>query len=294
MCPKTRLLCELAHEIFSQKLTEDIATFVQASDYQYFWKRADEFIQSSYSHIHFGHYKAAARDRYLSALEAAKLSLTTRSGIPLERWGSALTVLLEKEFGNIYIEKMLAICLMEADFNWLNNLIFAKPMMDQAYDAGNVPLEQFTKRGTQAAHGVLCKVLFCDYVCVLHIVAGIPSVDLGNCYNAVSHPIASIALQAFKVPLLTVVLSLSVLQTMTFYLRTGYGMSKNGYMVVQRMIRPLVWGRATGWLPRASLLLALSWMSCTNVWVMPRFLLVPGPESSSFWPRLFTLMTRIC
>jgi hypothetical protein len=97
MCPKTRLLCELTHEIFSQKSTEDIATFVQTSDYQYFWKRANEFIQSSYSHIHFGHYKVAARDRYLSALEAAKHSLATRSGIPLERWGSALTVLLEKE-----------------------------------------------------------------------------------------------------------------------------------------------------------------------------------------------------
>jgi hypothetical protein len=118
---------------------------------------------------------------------------------------------------------------MEADFNWLNKLIFAKRMMDQAYDIRNVPLEQFAKRGTQAAYGVLCKVLFCDYVRSLHIVAGIPSVDLGNCYDAVSYPIASIALQAFCVPLLTVVLALSVLQTMAFYLRTGYGVSKNGY-----------------------------------------------------------------
>lgn len=59
--------------------------------------------------------------------------------------------------------------------------------------------------------------------------AGIPSVDLGNCYDAIAHLIASIALQAFQVPLATVVLSLSVLQTMTFYLRTGYVVSKTGY-----------------------------------------------------------------
>jgi hypothetical protein len=70
---------------------------------------------------------------------------------------------------------MRAICLLEADFNWLNKLVFAKRMMDQAYDAGNIPPEQFAKRGTQAAHGVLCKVLFCDYICALHIVAGIVS-----------------------------------------------------------------------------------------------------------------------
>ena len=62
----------------------------------------------------------------------------------------------------------------------------------------------------------LCKVLFCDYVRALHIIAGIPSVDLGNCYDAISHPIASIAMQALKVPVMTVVLALSVLQTMTF------------------------------------------------------------------------------
>ena len=59
---------------------------------------------------------------------------------------------------------MRAICLMEADFNWLNKLVISKRMMDQAYDSGNVPLEQFARIGTQAAHGVLCKVLFCDYV----------------------------------------------------------------------------------------------------------------------------------
>ena len=63
----------------------------------------------------------------------------------------------------------------------------------------------------------------------LHEMAGIPSVDLGNCYDAVAHPIASIALQAFQVPLATIVLSLSVLQTMTFFLRTGYGVSTVGY-----------------------------------------------------------------
>ena len=210
MDPHTRLLCEEAHKVFSAKSTEEISALVETGDFQYFWLHCNEFIQSSYSHIHFGHYKAIAHDKYLSALEAAKLSLSAQTGIPMERWGSALTVLLEKEFGNIYLEKMCAICLLEADFNWLNKLVFAKRMMDQAYDSGVVPVEQFACRGTQASSGVLCKVLFCDMIRALHEVAGIPSVDLGNCYVAVAHPIASIALQAFRVPLAMVVLSLSL------------------------------------------------------------------------------------
>jgi hypothetical protein len=229
MDPHLRMLFEEAHRVFSLKSTEEISNFVSTEDFQYFWSRADETIQSSYSHIHFGHYKAIARDKYLSALQAAKLSLAAKTGIPMERWGHSLTVLLEKEFGNIYIDKMRAICLMEADFNWLNKLVFAKRMMDQAYDAGIVPVEQFARRGVQSAHGALCKILFCDMMRALHLVAGLPSVDLGNCYDAVAHPIASIALQALKVPLMTVVLALSVMQTMTFYLRTGYGVSQQGY-----------------------------------------------------------------
>eukprot|EP00956_Cyclotella_meneghiniana_P010396 scaffold14401_cov58-Cyclotella_meneghiniana.AAC.19 len=69
----------------------------------------------------------------VSALEAAKLSLAASTGIPMERW---------EEFGNIYVEKMRAIYLLEADFNWLNKLIFAKRrMMHQAYDNGMVPVE---------------------------------------------------------------------------------------------------------------------------------------------------------
>eukprot|EP00956_Cyclotella_meneghiniana_P028224 scaffold65021_cov87-Cyclotella_meneghiniana.AAC.11 len=132
------------HACYARNSTpQEISNYVSSEDFQYFWQHADEFIQSSYSHIHFGHCKAIAHDRYLSSLEASKLSLAATTGIPMDRWGSALTVLLEKEFGNIYLEKMRAICLLEADFNWLNKLIFAERMMDQAYDNGLVPVEQF-------------------------------------------------------------------------------------------------------------------------------------------------------
>ena len=74
----------------------------------------------------------AARDRFLSALQAAKLTLTATTGILLARWGNGLTVLLEKVFGNIYIGKMRAICLLEANYNWLNRFVFAKRMMDRS------------------------------------------------------------------------------------------------------------------------------------------------------------------
>jgi hypothetical protein len=87
MDPHTRLLLEEAHRAFSLKSTEEISNFVSTEDFQYFWSHADEFVQSSYSNIHFGHYKAVSHNRYLSSLEAAKLSLAAKTGIPMDRCG---------------------------------------------------------------------------------------------------------------------------------------------------------------------------------------------------------------
>ena len=78
------------------------------------------------SGCHFGHYKAASHDRYITALQCAKLTLAATTGVPLARWGRGLMALLEKVFGNIYIDKMRAICLLKADYNWLNKYVFAK------------------------------------------------------------------------------------------------------------------------------------------------------------------------
>ncbi len=203
--------------------------FVTTTDFQHFWLHADKEIQLSESGIHFGHYKAAARDRFLSALQAAKLTLAATTGILLARWGNGLTVLLEKVFGNICIDKMQAICLLEADYNWLNKYVFAKRMMDRAFQEDIVPVEQFAKRGSQAAHGVVASSLFCDIARALHQTAAIECVDFANCYNAVAHPIASIVLQSFKVRKVMVAMMLSVLQTMKWYLKTAFGQSATAF-----------------------------------------------------------------
>jgi hypothetical protein len=40
--------------------------------------------------------------------------------------GHQAHVLLEKVAGNNFVHKLRAICLLEADFNWINKIIFAK------------------------------------------------------------------------------------------------------------------------------------------------------------------------
>ena len=51
-----------------------------------------------------------------------------------------------------------------------------------------------------ADDGTLAKVLFYDIVRQIRLSEGISSVDAENCYDRISHAIASLVFQAFGVP----------------------------------------------------------------------------------------------
>ena len=59
--------------------------------------------------------------------------------MPLQRWLHSLTVMLEKEAGNINIDKLRAICLFEANLDWVLKVIYAKQMMANARENNLVP-----------------------------------------------------------------------------------------------------------------------------------------------------------
>ena len=86
----------------------------------------------SFSRVHFGHYKAAAKSEYLSRIHALKLSLIAKTGCTPERWKRCLAVMLKKIAGVALVTKQRAILLLEADFNCHNKLIFGKRMLDLA------------------------------------------------------------------------------------------------------------------------------------------------------------------
>jgi hypothetical protein len=53
--------------------------------------------------------------------------------------------------------------------------------------------------------------------------------DFGDCYDRVAHPIASIALQSWGVPQEPIRILLSAMQTMHFFICTGFGKSAVSY-----------------------------------------------------------------
>jgi hypothetical protein len=108
-------------------------------DFQQYWKKVDERTSSSFSGVTFFHYKAVASHLMLSSMHAAYLTACPQRGIPLARWGIGITVLLEKIVGNNFVHKLRAICLLQADFNWINKIIFAKQMIGSAPERNLIP-----------------------------------------------------------------------------------------------------------------------------------------------------------
>ena len=51
---------------------------------------------------------------------------------PARKMGKSLTVLLEKEFDSVFFDKLRAIILFEADFNWIQKIIFSNKMANLA------------------------------------------------------------------------------------------------------------------------------------------------------------------
>lgn len=227
--PATRLLLEEAAVTYSKLSREDVASYVTVEDFQWYWKHANERVSSSYSGLHMGHYIAAAYDYNLSLLHASKLSMCARKGISLDRWGIGVTVLLEKICGVNYINKLRAICLFEADFNYWQKLIFAKRMMKQARESDLIPDENFATAGIRCDDAVMTKTFVCDGSKVLHHPMSLDEADFGDCFDRTAHGPKSIALQSWGIPVNAIRTLLTAIQTMRFCLRTGFGTSTETY-----------------------------------------------------------------
>ena len=61
---------------------------------------------SSYSGVHFRHYKALGQSEYLSSLLAWKIMLIAQSECLSEHWGVGLTVMLEKVAWEALVSKL--------------------------------------------------------------------------------------------------------------------------------------------------------------------------------------------
>ena len=92
----TAMILEEIGEIGIQLTNGEITVEITKEEFQYFWKRIREGTASSYSGIHYGHYKAAAHSEKISNFLSKKITVISRTGCPPERWSYGLRLCSRK------------------------------------------------------------------------------------------------------------------------------------------------------------------------------------------------------
>ena len=81
-------------------------------------------MASSFSGLHFGHYKAMNRAHKIASYKVELANLAILNKTPLARWLNGVLIILLKKTANISVIKLRAMLLLEADYTAMNKIIF--------------------------------------------------------------------------------------------------------------------------------------------------------------------------
>ena len=111
-----------------------------------------------------------------------------------------VTVLLEKIADVTFVNKLRAIYLFEADFNYWTKLDFAQRTMKKAREDDGILDNVYAKKGSHCDDATMSKVFFYYLSRIMRHPSAITEADLGECYDRMEHPPTSIAMQSWGVP----------------------------------------------------------------------------------------------
>ena len=86
------------------------------------------------------------------------MSKVTRRGISLARRGVGTTLILETIAGVTFVNKLGAICIFEADFNYLTKLVFAQKMTKKDCEKDIIPDKVYANKDSHSDDAAMTKV----------------------------------------------------------------------------------------------------------------------------------------
>ena len=135
-----------------------------------------------------------------------------------------LNCMLEKKKGVNRVDKLRAILLMEADFNFVNKLIFGSRMLRHAEQYQNLPDENAGSRnGRSYVEVALKRRLVGDRLRLTNRAGCIISADAHTCYDRIVHKFVILVCMSLGVPYAPLKMMFSAIVGMEYMVRTSYG-----------------------------------------------------------------------
>ncbi len=153
------------------------------SEFWYYWRIFREKTSSSISGAHGGHYKCIIFSDIVTNFLSRKITLIVRGGCPPECWGHGLQVHLEKVAGVALVNKLRAILLMEADFNYMNKWVFGYQAINKMYALGYIPGDQYSQKESTAEDACMDNQFTMDISRQLRHPLATISANADKCYD---------------------------------------------------------------------------------------------------------------
>ena len=209
--------------------TSPCPDFVSNQSHTSAWSKAKERTSAGKSGLHFGMFKAQAKDPETSAFNASMRSVAYRTGHVFPRWKKGVDVVLLKRQLDYRVEKLRTILLLEADAN-MNYKQLGGNGMWYAERNNVIARENYGGRKDHRSVEVSCNQRFtADILRQKRKAAIICSNDAKGCFDRIVHIVAYIALRRFGLARQPILGMLKAIQEMTHHIRTAFGDSERTY-----------------------------------------------------------------
>jgi hypothetical protein len=204
-------------------------SMISTEQYIQGWKHAKERTTTGSAILHFGHFKAGARDSLIADFEATMAHIPYATGYSPKRWCHVIDYELLKKEGVFRPETFRTIQLLEPDFNQNNKLLGKETMVRAERNQTMAPEQYGSRKNLSAILHAVNKVLSFDLIRQYKVPAAMCSNDAKSCYDRIVHNVASLCFQYQGVSEPPLMCMFTTLQNLEHKVRTAYGDSTQTY-----------------------------------------------------------------
>jgi hypothetical protein len=212
---------------------------VTSSDYRSFFGKWAEKTSTSQDR-HLGHWKALISHtaathfpddtEHIINVLVAQMNISVKYGYAWRRWLRIVSAKIPKRAGNMLLNKLRTIHLIEPDCNWLQGLVIGRRMIKSAETNNTLHDNQWGCRpGRHAIGAVMLKVMSYEIARVTRTPLGSFDMDAASCFDRIIIALAMLLCRRQGVPSGTCIMAATVLLYAQFYIKTTHGISEDWY-----------------------------------------------------------------
>ena len=195
-----------------------------------FIKKAKEKSSCSPSGRTYSHYKTLVDKPAILRTIHRLFSLALDNDIILNRWSQTITTLIPKDEGPIYVHRLRAIHVVEAELQFFSKLVYAKRMIPLAEKTNSITDEQYGGRqGRRAQSIVLNKLLYYSISHQTKETAAFLDDDAKACYDRILPSLAGVETRKWGLTHKATDLTRKIIESQTFQVKTAHGTSQATY-----------------------------------------------------------------